>query len=91
MKIAMFLLILCLACQIPSSFLYAEDIPEDALTYTGIEDSGLEKEAEKLGIPANETVRYVSRMKQLNQGYQAGDMTWTEYIMAKRNFIEDLK
>ena len=91
MKIAVFLLVLCVIAQIPGPFLRAEDIPEDKLMYTGIDDSGLEKEATSLGIPAGNTAKYVTGMKNLNQNYQDGDLTWVEYIMAKRNFIENLK
>lgn len=91
MKIVALLLILCAIVHIPASFLYAENIPEDQLRYTGINDSSLEKEAASLGIPSDSTVKYVSGMKNLNQNYQNGDLTWTEYIMEKRNFIEDLK
>jgi len=71
--------------------LHAENIPEDELMYTGIDDSGLEKEAASLGIPADSTKQYVVGMKNLNQNCQDGDLTWTEYIMAKRNFIEDIE
>ena len=92
MKITAFLiLVLCLVMQIPGPFLHAQDIPENELTYTGMDDTQLEKEAASLDIPADSTVKYVSGMKNLNQGYQDGDLTWMEYVMAKRNFIETLR
>ena len=91
MKIVAFLLILCAIIHIPALFLYAGNIPEDQLRYTGINDSSLEKEAASLDIPASCTVKYVSEMKNLNQSYQNGNLTWTEYIMEKRNIIEDLQ
>ena len=91
MKIAIFLLILCVVAQIQIPFLYAENIPVDKLNYTGMNDNDLEKEAASLDIPAGCVVKYVSGMKNLNQSYQDGNLTRTEYITAKRNFIEDLQ
>ncbi|MFH1791649.1 MAG: hypothetical protein ABH885_06690 [Candidatus Omnitrophota bacterium] len=91
MRIAALIMVLCAVIQVSGPLLHAEDIPENSLMYTGIDDSQLEKEAASLGIPTGSTVRYVSGMKNLNQEYLDGSLTWAEYIMAKRNFIEDLK
>jgi len=90
MKITVLLLILCVVAQISGAYLHAEEIPVDKLMYTGINDDALQKEAASLGIPADSTVRYVSGMKNLNQAYQDGNLTWTGYITAKRNFIQDI-
>jgi len=90
MKISVFLLILCVVAQISGTYLHAEEIPVDKLMYTGISDEGLQKEATSLDIPADCTVRYVTGMRSLNKAYQAGNLSWTGYITAKRNFIEDI-
>ena len=51
----------------------------------------LKAEAEGLGIPPGQTRRYVSEMRDLNQNYQAGALTRTEYVAAKREVIRRLK
>lgn len=64
---------------------------ESLMKTVSINDSALETEAERLGIPESETKRYVVRMKAINQEYQDGLLTRTEYIGIKRNLIENLK
>ena len=91
MKIAALLLALCLILQMPGALLHAENIPESELRYTGIDDKGLEAEAERLGIPSGDMNNYVNIMRDMNNDYQAGSLTWTEYVMQKRRYIEGLK
>ena len=51
----------------------------------------INKEAEDLGIPQAQRKRYVVEMRNLNELYQTGALTRTEYIGAKRQVIENLK
>ena len=67
MKLAIFLLILCIAIQTTAPLLCAQTIPEDKLRYTGLSNSMLEKEAESVGIPPSGIKKYVVGMKNLNQ------------------------
>jgi len=64
----------------------------DSLMETvSIKDADLNAEAERLGIPEGQKIRYVVDIKALNEQYQNGAMTRTEYIGAKRELIEQLK
>jgi len=56
-----------------------------------IDDNTLTEEARKEGIPEDEIKYYVVQMKQLNQAYQNGAFTKTEYVGRKRNLIEYCK
>ena len=85
-------LVLVLAAAFPLAAHAQESLSEEQLTATmSTDDAALEKEAAEFGMPASETVRYVSRMKALNQDYQNGALTTTEYVGAKRRLIEELK
>lgn len=69
-----------------------ESLSEAALTATiSIDDATLETEAVQLGVSASQVERYVAKMKSINQGYQNGALTRTEYVGAKRELIENLK
>ena len=65
---------------------------EEALTATiSIDDAELETEAGQLGVPSAQTKRYVVDVKSLNERYQQGSLTRTEYVRAKRELLENLK
>ena len=51
----------------------------------------LKEEAQNLDIPKDQTMRYVTEMRDLNRGYQAGAITRTEYVAAKREIIQRLR
>ena len=67
---------------------YSESELTDTVT---LNDSELEREAARFGIPASQTKRYVTEARTLNQLYQQGSLTRTEYVGSKRNLIENLK
>ena len=91
MKFVIFLLIFCAFIQAPVRLLHAGEIPVSKLKYTGLDDAKLQEEAANLGIPEGLRARYVFEMKQLNQQYEAGSLTWTEYITQKRLLIENIE
>lgn len=65
---------------------------EQELTATvSTDDAELEAEAARLGVPDGEVKRYVVDMKSMNKRYEAGSLTTTEYVRAKRDLIENLK
>jgi len=64
---------------------------ESLMKTVSINDTALQVEAKRLGIPEAQTKRYVVRMKAINHQYQDGALTRTEYIGIKRNLIENLK
>ena len=64
----------------------------EELTATVSTDPGeLQTEAKRLGIPQSQVKRYVVYMRNINQEYQNGSMTRTEYIAAKRQVIQNLQ
>ena len=64
---------------------------EDLTDTVSINAADLRAEAEKLGIPENQTKRYVSEMRLLNKKYRHGLFTRTEYIAFKQRIIDRLK
>ena len=77
---------------------YAQEVnkeganPIEELTATVSTDPGdLNAEAERLGIPQAQVKQYVVEMRNINQEYQSGAITRTEYIGIKREVIERLK
>ena len=68
---------------------------ENALMAPGyafpLDDSVLEQEAEKLGVPQDEVSSYVEEVKAMNMDYTAGGLTKTEYIQRKRELLSLLK
>lgn len=54
------------------------------------DDAAIKAEAVSMGIPENQTKRYVTRMRSLNKRYLQGSLTRTEYIAAKKQLIEQL-
>jgi predicted outer membrane protein len=72
---------------------YSEErtLSESELMATvSIDDGTLEAEAAQLGVPESQTKRYVVDMKSLNNRFQAGALTNSEYVRAKRDLIENL-
>lgn len=68
------------------------ELNEEALTATiSLDDAELEAEAGRLGVPDDQTKRYVVDVKSLNESYQQGLLTRTEYVGAKRELLENLK
>ena len=67
---------------------YSEAELTDTVT---LNDADLEQEAARFGIPGSRTKRYVVEARALNQLYQQGSLTRTEYVGSKRNLIENLQ
>lgn len=61
---------------------------EEMTSNTSTDPLELRAEAEQLNIPESQVQRYVTEMRNLNQQYQNGSVTRTEYVEFKRQLIE---